>query len=259
MNLIAVHPSPKSRTVDFGGARFGNLKKGLDPDYHSALDARVAQCYGLIGMKAEACPQLGRPREFCVDEALAAALKVFWRKGYDGASLTDLTEAMGVTRPSLYCAFGNKEALFRKALDLYEREKLAFVDDALAAPTAYEVAQRLLYGGCDAHTADPDTPGCLGVNSVLSCGGPASDSVRQEILGRRLGVEAKLRERFERAKVDGDLVADCDAGALTLYVLTLGQGVALQAGAGATRDQLRSVVQMALQSWPCGSKSSAAA
>jgi AcrR family transcriptional regulator len=67
----------------------------------------------------------GRPREFCVDQALAAALRVFWRKGFDGASLTDLTDAMGITRPSLYAAFGNKEELFRKALDLYGREKLA--------------------------------------------------------------------------------------------------------------------------------------
>ena len=79
---------------------------------------------------------VGRPREFDVEEALSAALKVFWRKGYEGASLTDLTEAMGITRPSLYCAFGNKEALFKKALDLYEREKLCFIDGALAAPTA---------------------------------------------------------------------------------------------------------------------------
>ena len=88
----------------------------------------------------------GRPREFDVDEALAAALRVFWTKGYDGASLSDLTDAMGITRPSLYAAFGNKESLFRKALDLYEREKLAYVGEALAAPTSRQVAERLLRG-----------------------------------------------------------------------------------------------------------------
>ena len=79
-----------------------------------------------------------------MDAALAAALRVFWSKGYEGASLTELTEAMGVTRPSLYAAFGNKEALFLKALDLYEREKLAFMSQALEASTARGVAERIL-------------------------------------------------------------------------------------------------------------------
>ncbi len=141
-------------------------------------------------MKPSACTAPGRPREFDIEEALEAALKVFWRKGFDGASLSDLTDAMGITRPSLYCAFGNKESLFRKALDLYEREKLAFIDDALNAPTAYGVAERLLFG-CSAAHSDPDTPGCMAVSSVLSCGGVASDSVRQELINRRLNVETK--------------------------------------------------------------------
>src|SRR5687767_3693461 len=91
------------------------------------------------------CPR-GCPREFCVDEALAAALQVFWSKGYEGTSLTALTEAMGITRPSLYAAFGNKEPLFRKALDLYQREKLAYVGRALGQPTARGVAEVLLRG-----------------------------------------------------------------------------------------------------------------
>src|SRR4028118_8402 len=91
----------------------------------------------------------GRPREFCVEQALAAALGVFWTKGYEGSSLSDLTQAMGITRPSLYAAFGNKEELFRKALDLYEREKLAYVSEALAAPTSREVVGRLLKGALE--------------------------------------------------------------------------------------------------------------
>src|SRR3546814_12810876 len=88
-------------------------------------------------------PHKGRPREFCVDMALAAALRVFWSKGYEGASMADLTEAMGITKPSLYAAFGNKEALFNKALDLYEREKLDYMQAALAAPTADRKSTRL--------------------------------------------------------------------------------------------------------------------
>ena len=76
----------------------------------------------------------GRPREFDTDDALGAALRVFWQKGYEGASLSDLTDAMGITRPSLYAAFGNKENLFRQALDLYEKDKLAYIGEAVAAP-----------------------------------------------------------------------------------------------------------------------------
>ena len=145
----------------------------------------------------------GRPRAFCPDRALAAALGVFWRRGYEGASLTELTEAMGVTRPSLYAAFGNKEALFRKALDLYEREKMAFVDPALAAPTARGVAQRLLEGALQMQTSGDDPGGCLSVIGSVACGVEA-ESIRQEVVARRAKVEARLRERFARAQAQGD-------------------------------------------------------
>jgi AcrR family transcriptional regulator len=204
-------------------------------------------------MKHEAHAVVGRPREFDLEEALSAALKVFWRKGYDSASLTDLTEAMGITRPSLYCAFGNKEALFKKALDLYEREKLTFIDQALDAPTGYEAVERMLLGGLEIHT-DPDTPGCMNVNSVLSCQGVASESVRHELIERRLDVESRLRERLERAQAEGDITADCDPASLAVFVLTLAQGIALQASTGAKRETLRQVIATALRAWPCGAQ-----
>src|SRR5882724_6357466 len=94
--------------------------------------------------KAMTPPARGRPRTFDIDAALDAALHVFWRKGYDGASLADLTGAMGINRPSLYAAFGNKEALFRKALDRYVDRPAAFVLEALSAPTARAVVEHLL-------------------------------------------------------------------------------------------------------------------
>ena len=209
-------------------------------------------------MKTETHAGVGRPREFDVEEALAAALKVFWRKGYEGASLTDLTEAMGITRPSLYCAFGNKEALFKKALDLYEREKLSFIDKALEASTGREAIERFLNNACDVYASDPDTPGCMGVNSVLTCQGVASESVRQELIDRRLDVESRLRIRLERAKAEGDLPAEADPSALATYVMTIGQGIALQAGMGATRAVLKQVVCTALQACPCAKASAAA-
>jgi AcrR family transcriptional regulator len=152
----------------------------------------------------------GRPREFCVDQALAAALRVFWSKGFDGASLTDLTEAMGITRPSLYAAFGNKEELFRKALDLYGREKLAYVQTALAAPTARGVAEWMLKGALDIATSNCDPVGCFGVVSSIGCTAHA-DSIRDEVIARRSASEAAIIGRFQRAR-RGRSARQCRAG-----------------------------------------------
>src|ERR1700756_768412 len=154
--------------------------------------------------KPESVTVRGRPREFCVDDALAKALRVFWSKGYEGTSLTDLTEAMGITRPSLYAAFGNKEALFRKALDLYEHDKLAYVSAALEAPTARGVAERMLSGALEMQTTGSDPKGCLGVIATVACGTEAQ-SIKAEVVARQASSHAALLRRFERAKADGDL------------------------------------------------------
>ena len=140
----------------------------------------------------------GRPREFDVDQALDRALQVFWRKGYEGASLPDLTRAMRINRPSLYAAFGNKEALFRKAIDRYVEGPAAYVREALDEPTARAVAERLLGGAVDLLT-DPRNPrGCLMVQGALACG-EAAESVRRELVSRRAAGEAAVRQRFECA------------------------------------------------------------
>ena len=191
----------------------------------------------------------GRPREFCVEEALASALRVFWTKGYEGASLTDLTEAMGITRPSLYAAFGNKEALFRKALDLYEREKLAYVGEALNAPTSREVAERLLQGALEMQTSECQPRGCLRVISSVTCGSEA-ESVRQDLVARRCSSQEALRKRMERAKDEGDLPPDVDVDGITNYLGAILQGMAVQAGSGASKQQLETLVKTSLAMWP---------
>jgi AcrR family transcriptional regulator len=191
----------------------------------------------------------GRPREFCVDAALAAALKVFWSKGYEGASLTDLTEAMGITKPSLYAAFGNKEDLFRKALDLYEQEKLAYVGSALEAPTARGVAERLLYGALQMQTTGSDPKGCLGVISSVACGSEA-ESIKAEVLARRASSDAALRKRMARAKADGDLPEAIEPDGLVRYLNAVLQGLCIQAGSGASADDLRALVKTTLELWP---------
>lgn len=205
--------------------------------------------YVSLVMENLACTVKGRPREFCVDNALAAALRVFWSRGYEGASMTDLTEAMGITRPSLYAAFGNKESLFRKALDLYEREKLDYIGIALDAPTARGVAQALMLGGLENQTSSCEPRGCLGVISSVACGTEA-ESIRLEVLERGKVARHALHERFERAKQEGDLPSHVDVEGLTGFLFAVLQGIAVQAGAGATRADLERVVETSLMVWP---------
>jgi AcrR family transcriptional regulator len=190
----------------------------------------------------------GRPREFCVDTALSAALRVFWTKGYEGASLSDLTEAMGITRPSLYAAYGNKEDLFRKAFDLYERDKLAYIATAMEAPTARGVAERILRGGLSMQTGS-DPKGCLGVISTVACGSEA-ESMKAEVLARRRSSDAVMLRRFEQAKLDGDLPAHIEPADLVVYLTAVAQGLCVQAGAGAPIADLERLVETTLMLWP---------
>ena len=176
-------------------------------------------------------------------------LQVFWRKGYEGASLADLTKAVGVNRPSLYAAFGDKEALFRKALDRYLDGPAAYTQEALKEPTARAVVERLLRGATDLNTAPRNPEGCLMVQGALACS-EAADSIRQELTACRAAGEAAIRRRLQRAKSDGDLPADVNPADLARYIATVLYGIAVQTAGGASRDELRRVVEMALRSFP---------
>jgi len=203
-----------------------------------------------IGMKSEtATAQPGRPREFDPDAALERAMHVFWTKGYEGASLSDLTRAMRINRPSLYAAFGNKEQLFRKVLDRYVDGPLAYFGKALTAPKARDVVEQMFFGAARM-ASDPRLPsGCLMVQGALAVGN-AAGSVRKEAAGRRAGSEVALRRRLQRAKREGDLAKNADPAELARYVMTVLQGMAVQGADGATPDQLRRVAQVALRAWP---------
>jgi AcrR family transcriptional regulator len=194
-------------------------------------------------------PAKGRPREFCTDRALGAALGVFWAKGYEGASMADLTEAMGITKPSLYAAFGNKESLFHKALDLYETEKLRYMREALNQPTARAVAEHFMRGAIATQTNGCNPKGCMEVISTTACGAEA-ESIRAEVMRRRMSSQAAVIARFEQAKRDGDLPDHVDARGLTGYLYTILQGMAVQSGAGATRAELEQVAETSLLMWP---------
>ena len=202
------------------------------------------------GMKLEnTTSKAGRPRAFDPEEALEKALQVFWQKGYEGASLSDLTEAMGINRPSLYAAFGNKEELFRKAFDRYLAGPASFWGEALKAPTARSVAEALL-NGCVAAQTEPGKPrGCLGVQGALSCGDEAAP-IRRELCAKRAAGQELLKQRFVRAQAEGDLSAKVDAGDLARYIATMVQGMAVQASGGATGEELGRLVAVTMAAWP---------
>ncbi|MFK8250438.1 TetR/AcrR family transcriptional regulator [Ancylobacter terrae] len=192
---------------------------------------------------------VGRPRAFDIDEALDEALRLFWRKGYEGVSVADLTREMKINPPSLYAAFGNKEQLFRKALDRYSEKITACMGEALEAPTARESVERLLRRTAD-RLADPQTPnGCLMVQGALMCG-EASDPIRQELTLRRSTSEAAVRHRLERARDEGDLPAGVDPAALARYILIVTEGMSVHAASGASRAALHEVVDLAMRNWP---------
>lgn len=192
---------------------------------------------------------MGRPRAFCAETALDRALEVFWRKGYEATSLSDLTEAMGINRPSLYGTFGNKEELFRQALERYVRGKEAHLREALDAPTGRAAVERLLLDAAAALT-DPEHPaGCMAVQGALTCN-EASDCLRQQLDGYRVAQERIVRERLERASDAGELPPGTDPAALARLVTTLIHGMSVQAAGGATRSDLEAIVHAALLFWP---------
>ena len=267
----------------------------------------------------------GRTRQFDVDEALDRALEVFWAAGYEGATLPELTRAMGINRPSLYAAFGNKEQLFRKALDRYQtgpmsflteagrgegvampsgsdirldgldrpgvsarlrgrhapgadramginrpslyaafgnKEQLfrkaldryqtgpmAFLTEALRKPTARAVAEAIFSGFVRMQRDSDKARGCLVVSGALACGEEA-ETVRRELARLRQAIVTALRERFERAVRDGDLPAGTDCATLARYTATVLNGLAVQAASGATEKELRLVSALAMRAWP---------
>jgi len=192
---------------------------------------------------------MGRHREFDVDKALDAALCVFWRKGYEGTSYTDLTQAIGVERPALYSAFGNKEALFRQVLARYYADFLDYFPAALEEPTARKVVEHILRGAAELHTRFDDRRGCLGIHGAL-VGSDEAAPIQDLLVERRASGEAALRERLERAQREGDLPAGADCAILAAYVMTILHGMAVQAKAGFARGTLEAITRQALAGWP---------
>jgi AcrR family transcriptional regulator len=192
---------------------------------------------------------MGRTRAFDTDEALDQAMLVFWRLGYERATLVELTKAMGINRPSLYAAFGNKQELFRKVLERYGGGPDAYEQRALSLPTAREVAFALLRGGADRQTRRDKPHGCLAVLGTRTNGADSSP-VGKMLIEARLAGEAEVRARFERARTEGDLPTDADPAALAEYIRIVIYGMTVRAASGATRAELERAIEVAMGAWP---------
>ncbi len=175
-------------------------------------------------------------------------MRVFWKYGYEGASLPALTRAMGINRPSMYGAFGNKESLFRKVIDRYETVAGAAVGEAMNQPTA-RAAVELLMRGTIGNCRPGRAGGCLLVQAALTCGDSA-DRIRRELAKRRGNVESALRERFERAIAEGEIPRKSNAVALAKFYATIQHGLAVQLASGADRDELLAAVDVAMNAFP---------
>jgi AcrR family transcriptional regulator len=191
---------------------------------------------------------MGRPRAFDADAALDQAMEVFWRHGYEGATIAQLTEAMGINPPSLYAAFGSKEGLLKAALDRYSAKRACWMEEILSAPTAREVAERMLMGTADTQTDPANPPGCLLVQGGLACG-TGSENVPFELAARRAETENQLRDRFVRAKAEGDLKETADPAALARYLSAVNAGMGVMASSGADREALRQVAAVSVKAF----------
>lgn len=192
---------------------------------------------------------MGRPREFSEAETLDAAMRVFWEKGYEGASLGDLTRAMGINRSSLYSSFGDKEALFRRVVDRYGQGPMYFLQDALNQRTAREVIETLLRGTVNFLSDASHPKGCLTLQGGLTCG-TGSENVKQLLIDWRKNGLLQLQKRMQQARSEGDLPKNVDPTSLARYVFILVNGLGVQAVNGASHAEMKAAIDLALKSMP---------
>jgi AcrR family transcriptional regulator len=204
---------------------------------------------GKVTKKVGGPPTLGRPRAFDPDMALDAALKVFWERGYEGASLADLTKAMGINKPSLYATFGDKADLFRKVVERYLSQQNLLWEQVFREPSARTTVERILNAVADSLTSGQKPHGCLLVQSALTCS-EESECIKKELALRRADSDAMLRLRLERAQKEGEIAQGVDVAALSRYFSTILRGMSVEASGGATRQNLQNVIDLALKAWP---------
>jgi AcrR family transcriptional regulator len=190
----------------------------------------------------------GRPRSFDRDKALERAMHVFWRQGYEGTSVSDLTHAMGINPPSLYAAFGDKEQLYLEALGRYQQRRVESMAKWFEEePTAKAAVRRLLTEAARELARSGAPRGSMLVLSATQC---SAESLQPELAERRASVRAILEERIERGVREAELPRGTDSAALADFYGAVFQGMSLQARGGATRKRLLSIAETAMGAWP---------
>lgn len=200
-------------------------------------------------MKIDPPRPRGRPRGFDRDAALDRALPVFWRQGYEGASVADLTAAMGITTPSLYGAFGSKERLYREVLDRYRANPQRAAPWAMTAPTARETVRQILESSARDFSDPAHPPGCMISTAVLTCA-PENQPAAAAVAEKRGNSVARLRTRFTRALEEGELPPGTDPDELARFYGAIIQGLSVQALDGAGYEALMKIVRRAMAAWP---------
>ncbi|MEV8388410.1 MULTISPECIES: TetR/AcrR family transcriptional regulator [unclassified Streptomyces] len=190
----------------------------------------------------------GRPRSYDPDAALDAAMLMFWTHGYEGTSVSNLTSAMGMSAPSIYGAFGDKETLFRRVLERYLAGPGAYVEAALEQPTASALVRALLDAAIDTVAGDHTPHGCLSVHGALvGAGSGTAQQVLARVSGNKLDL---LSDRLRAFRDRGELPSDCDPSGLARLLMTVIQGLAVQAASGASREELRGIADQMIACFP---------
>jgi AcrR family transcriptional regulator len=192
----------------------------------------------------------GRPRAFDRDDALDCAMRLFWRRGYEATSVSDLTDAMGITPPSLYAAFGDKKQLFLEAVDRYQAGPGSFAQAALCEePTAEGAMRRLMMGTIDSFFEPNGAKGCMVVLAATNCTTESSD-ILDALAARRRLAERLVRERIAAGREANEFPADTDIDTLAGLIITTLYGLSIKARDGASRASLRKVVEQVMSMWP---------
>ena len=224
-------------------------KTNETPEGDGAGSAAVVDAPDCNQAKAPRKPR-GRPLSFDRDAALETAMHVFWERGYEAASISDLTSAMGITPPSLYTAFGDKEQLFLEAI---ERYALGYGSAGVRAlkeePTARSAIERWLLEAANELTQPCHPKGCMVVMAATNCSA-AAERVQDALLLRRTEAIANVGRRIQGGIDNGEPPADTDAQDLANFYATIYQGMSMQAKDGATHESLMATVRTAMRSWP---------